>query len=95
MKRHPLHPSREVSDLDGIWNFSFPGDLDEAAVDVEKADCSELMAVPGVFDACPEWAGKRGLGLFKTSLRGRPGKRGLLKFDGLGMAPLSTSTASS
>jgi beta-glucuronidase len=63
LRRHYLRP---VTDLGGIWDFAFLGDVDPDHVNPLSIQFTDVMAVPGCFDATPAYAGKRGLTAYRT-----------------------------
>jgi beta-glucuronidase len=69
MSRFQQHFSRQVSSLDGIWDFAFLGDANPDEVNLAAIPFKDRMAVPGCFDATPAFAGKRGLAAYRTRLR--------------------------
>lgn len=72
--------------LDGAWEFAFLGEVDEPeTLDVSKIATPDRLAVPGVFDACPAWAGRRGVGVLRTFVEVTAGRSAQLRFDGLGL----------
>lgn len=56
-RRFPRHLRRRVTDLRGVWDFR----LDDGPDDV--------MAVPGCWDATPRYAGRRGVGVYRSELQ--------------------------
>jgi len=62
------HDHRNVTDLSGVWDFAFLGDMDPDAVDTGAIDFDDSMAVPACFDATPAYAGRRGLAAYRTRL---------------------------
>ncbi len=66
MGRFLPHTLRYVTSLDGMWDFAWLGDLDPDGVDTALLSFSEQMAVPGCFDATPQYAGRRGLAAYRT-----------------------------
>ncbi|HEY64381.1 MAG TPA: hypothetical protein G4O02_07390 [Caldilineae bacterium] len=68
LRRFRQHDRRQVTDLRGIWDFAFLGDVDPDAVDVTAIDYTDRMAVPGCFDATPKYAGRRGLAAYRTRI---------------------------
>ncbi len=62
------HDRRRVTDLSGVWDFAFLGDVEPDSVDVGGLAYRERMAVPGCFDATPAYAGRRGLTAYRTWL---------------------------
>ena len=82
----PHFPSRSVLRLDGLWDFSFMEKChDPLKPDLAKVTYTEKLAVPGVFDAMPQYAGKRGTAFYRTFVTAPPNARMLLKSGGLGM----------
>ncbi|HEX8236020.1 MAG TPA: glycoside hydrolase family 2 TIM barrel-domain containing protein [Abditibacteriaceae bacterium] len=65
-RRFREHDKRIVTDLRGIWDFAFLGDIEPDAVDLGAIDYADRMAVPGCFDATPAYAGQRGLVAYRT-----------------------------
>jgi beta-glucuronidase len=60
-RRYREHDIRTVTDLAGLWDFAFLGDVPPESVGVDDLSYTEAMPVPGCFDATPEYAGARGL----------------------------------
>ncbi|MGC9522350.1 MAG: glycoside hydrolase family 2 protein [Anaerolineae bacterium] len=67
-RRFREHDLRVVTDLDGVWDFAFLGDVDPEAVEVAAIPFTDRMAVPGCFDATPAYAGKRGLAAYRRQI---------------------------
>lgn len=65
-RRFQQHDLRLVTELNGVWDFAFLGDVDPEAVDVASIEFNDRMAVPGCFDATPGYAGQRGLVAYRT-----------------------------
>ncbi len=85
MHAYPHYPGRKVIRLDGLWDFAFtPGCADPAAPDLGRVSYTDRQAVPGVFDALPEYAGQRGTAFYRTRVETGPGRL-LLKSGGLGL----------
>jgi len=63
------HDRRIVTNLAGVWDFAFLGDVDPDAVDPAAIVFDDHMNVPGCFDATPAYAGRRGLAAYATELR--------------------------
>ncbi len=83
---YPQYPNRNVIRLDGIWDFAFTGGCaDPAAPDWARVCYRDRQAVPGVFDALPDYAGMRGTAFYRTQVAVAPNARLLLKSGGLGM----------
>jgi beta-glucuronidase len=68
MSRFAAHDIRDVTSLNGIWDFTFLGDMDPDLVNPQTIQFADHMAVPGCFDATPALAGKRGLAVYRTRL---------------------------
>ena len=82
----PHFPSRSVLRLDGLWDFSFMEKChDPLKPDLTKVTYTEKLAVPGVFDTMPQYAGKRGTAFYRTFITAPANARMLLKSGGLGM----------
>ena len=67
-RRFRQHDLRQVTPLDGIWDFAFLGDVDADTVDINNIDFNDRMAVPGCFDATPGYAGRRGLVAYRRTI---------------------------
>lgn len=67
-RRFREHDLRPVKNLNGLWDFSFLGDVDPSSIDVGDVRYTGQMAVPGCFDATPRYAGKRGLAAYRTTV---------------------------
>jgi beta-glucuronidase len=65
LDRFPRHERRRVTDLSGVWDFAFLGDVDPDRIDPSQIEFDDVMAVPGNFDASPRYAGKRGLAAYR------------------------------
>ena len=50
--------------LNGIWDFAF-AEQGMEEVDPGTVSFSEVITVPGCFDALPEYFGKRGTGIYR------------------------------
>ncbi|MEV3936725.1 glycoside hydrolase family 2 TIM barrel-domain containing protein [Glycomyces sp. NPDC049804] len=81
-RRFATHERREVAALDGIWDFTFLGEVDPDAVEVDRIEFDALMAVPGCFDATPVYAGERGLAAYRIRTGVAAGRQRLV-FDGV------------
>ncbi|GAA2136997.1 glycoside hydrolase family 2 protein [Glycomyces algeriensis] len=81
-RRFPQHLIRPVTSLDGTWDFAFLGEADTDQVDPTGIDFSDVMAVPGCYDATPKYAGRRGLAAYRTKVRTSAGLQRLV-FDGV------------
>lgn len=86
MMTYPLHRTRTVHRLDGLWSFAYLGEqVDLSTLDAQAVALTDRMAVPGVFDACPAYAGRRGTAVYGTRVRTTPGRAGRLHLHGLGL----------
>ncbi|MHC4874786.1 MAG: hypothetical protein ACYTFY_23310, partial [Planctomycetota bacterium] len=86
MNFYPKHKIRNCSKLDGVWDFCFlPEDQDPESLDLNNIIFNDLMPVPGVFDASPQYAGRRGTGVYRTVISTAPNTRAQLKLEGLGL----------
>jgi beta-glucuronidase len=84
MLPYPHYPTRTVHDLTGVWDFAFLGNADLDTLDPAKVQFADKIAVPGVFDATPAYAGKRGVACYRTTVTTRSGAAGVLRFGGCG-----------
>ncbi len=84
---YPQYPGRQVQNLDGLWDFAFleGGVKNLDAPQFTRIRYSHRLAVPGVFDTLPEFAGKRGTAFYRTKVTTAANARLLLKIGGLGM----------
>lgn len=86
MKAYPYFVKRKTVELDGLWDFSFLGeDVDLEKIDVSGISYDSRLPVPSAFDAFPAYAGKRGTVAYRTSVEIAPGKRGMVKFQSVGI----------
>jgi beta-glucuronidase len=86
MKTYPFYPRRKTTDLNGLWDFTFPGkDAALESLDVTKLSFNGRMPVPSAFDAYPGYAGKRGVAVYRTRLDITPGARAAIDFQSAGM----------
>ena len=82
MKSYPIFLKRKTHDLNRIWDFRF---LDEYPEDIASVKYDDRLPVPSAFDAFPRYAGKRGVGIYRTFVDISPGISSLLKIGGAGM----------
>lgn len=68
LRRFRQHDRRRVCELNGVWDFTFLGEVDPNQVDPRRIRFEDRMAVPGCFDATPAYAGKRGLAAYRTKI---------------------------
>lgn len=85
MKAYPFYGKRKVIDLDGIWDFTFLGDVDIDSTQADTIKYDDKICVPSAFDAMPKYAGKRGLAVYRTYVDIQPGKTGQIYFQSVGM----------
>lgn len=85
MKAYPLFEQRKIIDLDGIWDFTFLGDVDIESTKPEEIEYNDKLCVPSAFDAMPKYANKRGLAVYRTYVDIIPGKAGQIYFQSVGM----------
>jgi beta-glucuronidase len=82
-RRFREHDLRQVTELNGLWDFAFLGDCDPEAVDLAAIEFADRMAVPGCFDATPAYAGRRGLAAYRTRVLLRDDTPHRLVLDGV------------
>ncbi len=86
MIAYPDYPGRRILFLDGVWDFHFTENCpDPARPDFDAVVYDDQMAVPGVFDMLPRYAGKRGTGFYRTRVRVPARRRLLLKLRGVSL----------
>ncbi len=86
MSAFPHFPARPRIPLDGMWDFCFTeGGRDPDLLQPHAVTFNRHMAVPGCFDTCPSWAGKRGTAVYRRSFHVPPGRRARLRVGGLGL----------
>ena len=86
MSFYPKYKKRNCCSLDGIWDFHFiEGDKNPDKLKIESIKYDDRMPVPGVFDATPKYAGKRGTGIYKNVIETNSNSKSLLKIEGLGL----------
>lgn len=83
MSRTRTHPLRQVTDLSGVWEFAFLGEVEPDEVDVAAIHYDDRMSVPGCFDATPAYAGQRGLVAYRTHVRVADDTPHRVVFDGV------------
>lgn len=67
-RRYRQHDVRRVIELDGVWDFTFLGEVDPETIELSALTFDDRMAVPGCWDATPAYAGRRGLAAYRTSV---------------------------
>ncbi len=86
MQPFPRFDPATTFDLSGLWSFAFVPDVpDPVKLDPAAVVCDDVITVPGVFDATPAYAGRRGTGVYKTKVSVETQRRSQLRFDGLGL----------
>jgi beta-glucuronidase len=83
LRRFNEHDLRPVTDLRGIWDFAYLGDIDPETVDPKAIQFDDVMAVPGSFDCTPRYAGRRGLVAYRTRVQVTDEAQYRLVIDGL------------
>ena len=84
MPLFPAYPTRRDLILDGIWDFVFVGDSDLDRLDPATLAFTDRMAVPGVFDASPAYAGRRGVACYHCLVTVSPGVTSQVHFGACG-----------
>jgi len=83
---YPFFGERRVIDLNGSWDFYFLGEsVNLEEINLENLAFCERAAVPGVFDAMPKYAGKRGTAVYHKKVKVSVGTPGKICFGGGGM----------
>ena len=86
MNPYPVYQSRRVHDLSGLLDFAFiPKDAVKfnAFTPASVNEYKDFQILPGCFDAAPEYAGKHGLGVYRTSFTLAKSGKCLLKLGGV------------
>ncbi len=78
--RFARHRHRPVRSLHGFWDFVLLGDVDVDQVDSAALTYTDVMPVPGCFDASPRYAGRRGVAAYRTVVPVQPGQPHQLHF---------------
>ncbi len=89
MRAYPHFTRRKTVDLNRLWDFK----LIEDDVPLEKVSLADIIyndriPVPSAFDALFAYAGKRGIGAYRTYVDVTPQTRAALKIGGAGMSCL-------
>lgn len=82
--KYPQYAGRATQTLDGSWHFAWLGNADLARLDPGTVDCTDLAAVPGVFDTALDHFGRRGTGVYRRTVIAAAGLQ-RLKVGGLGL----------
>ncbi len=86
MKPYPLYPDRQITDLNGIWQFRFLEKTFLEDADETTFTPDDVMCVPGAFDTTPAYRCKRGTGLYRREFRlWHDSPRGILKIGAIGL----------
>ncbi len=67
-ERYARHLLRRVASLEGVWDFTFLGEVDAAQVNLADLEFPDRMPIPACFDATPAYAGRRGLAAYRRSI---------------------------
>eukprot|EP00117_Sycon_ciliatum_P029762 scpid38042/ scgid23617/ Beta-glucuronidase; Beta-D-glucuronoside glucuronosohydrolase len=79
---YPCWPTSRVESLSGFWDFNFTTNVaDPKHVDLNKVIYNDKMAVPGSFDASPQYAGVRGTAFYRRTVFVSGGNGWRLKFE--------------
>lgn len=84
MVAYPFFPNRNVTSLDGLWDFSFIENDGPESYDLATPPTTKTM-VPGCFDASPDFYGKRGTALYSRLVTIPSDGHYRLSFGGLGL----------
>ncbi len=85
MTAYPHFTRRLTHDLNRLWDFVF---LPESRLDKlapEALAYTDRLPVPSAFDALPAYAGKRGIGVYRTAVEVTPDTPSVLKIGAAGM----------
>ncbi len=82
---YPSYPNRTAHLLDGLWEFSWQGEVDPDTLNVEQCVFDRRISVPCCFDTLPDLAGKRGVGVYRSRVYCPKGRVGWIFFKGLGL----------
>ena len=86
MKTYPLYPERDVTDLNGIWQFRFFEKTWLEDVSENSFEPNDIMCVPGTFDTTPAYRCKRGTALYRREfMLMKDSPRGILKIGATGL----------
>ncbi len=64
----PHYPKRRSISLDGIWDFSWFGDLPMKKLNPATMNFTGTAVIPGVFDASGPYCGTRGVGVYRKKI---------------------------
>ena len=86
MKTYPLYPERNVTDLNGVWQFRFFEKTWLEDVNENSFEPNDIMCVPGTFDTTPAYRCKRGTALYRREfMLMKDSLRGILKIGATGL----------
>lgn len=88
-KAYPRYSHRQLESLDDLWDFHFAEgkSLNDFNADTLAAvTFAARLPVPAAFDACPDYLGKRGTGLYRRTLSIAPGTTAQLEFEAVSFA---------
>lgn len=84
MKAYPLFPTRNITELDGLWDFSLAIDTNPEDVSLSTPPTQKAL-VPGCFDTTPALYGKRGTAIYSRRVIVENSGRYRLNIGGLGL----------
>lgn len=85
LKPYPRHLLRKVHLADGVWDFTFLGDIACDKLDLDQIVYDDVMPVPAAFDALPAYAGRRGLAVYRRKISVTPGRPSRLHFEAVSL----------
>lgn len=77
---HARHTLRSVVNLNGLWDFTFLGEIDVATFRPGTGPMSCRFPVPSAFDALPSHVGLRGAAVYRTRFQVPEGHPAQIKF---------------
>ncbi len=86
MNAYPHFPGRRTLSLDGSWNFTWLGSSSFDQIDPAGLSYETVTAVPGVFDTCAAYYGRRGIGVYRKTFEWGGGIKTRLNIGALGLA---------
>ncbi len=85
-KAYPHYLTRNVESLNELWAFHFEEGKSLNDIDTSALTFADSLPVPGAFDACPSYLGKRGTGAYRRTLHIEPGTTAQLEFEAVSFA---------
>ncbi len=82
-RRFREHDLRRCWDLSGFWDFAFLGEIEPDDVQLDQIEYDQVAAVPGNFDAAPDYPGVRGLCAYRTRVLAADATHHQLLLDGV------------